>query len=122
MGRRRTAVKRVALVALLLCAGCRSAMTTTIENRGAPVDLSYLCGDAMYETKLATGASVTWKPVANACSLDIKGPSTGRDLTLKNVCAASTCEVGISAMTGSPATLRGSGHIDVVGTVATVGP
>lgn len=114
-------MKSLAGAMLLMCMGCRSAMTTTIENRGAPVDLSYLCGDAMYETKLATGASVTWKPVANSCSLDITGPSTGRDLTLKNVCAASTCKVSVSAMTGSP-TLRGSGRIDVVGGVATVGP
>lgn len=107
---------------VLACTGCRSAMTTTIENRGPPAGLSYLCGDAMYETTLPTGGKVTWKPVANSCSLDIKGMPTGRDLTLRNECHASTCAVGISALTGSSATLNGTGHIDVVGTVATVGP
>jgi hypothetical protein len=123
-------VGRVAGAMLALAAGgCRSAMTTTIENRGDPLELKYLCGDAMYQTTLGSGGTVTWTPVANSCGLDVIGPSATRRFSLRNDCRRTPCEVSVSlpavaSTTGIAASpfprLTGSGQIDVVGDVATV--
>jgi len=120
-----------ALLALGVCSGCRAAMTTTLENHGDPLDVSYRCGDAMYQTTLASGASVSWAPVANSCSLDVRSPTAGRRFTLRNQCRSSHgCSVGVifpvvAASPGAPTTtapsgLSGSGQIDVVGSAVTV--
>ena len=99
-------------------------MTTSIENHGDPVELHYLCGDSNFDTHLASGATTHFRPRSNACTLEV-GPAAKRDLSVANVCSfAAGCSVSVkfTGGAGTPATVSGSGAIDVVGSTATVRP
>ena len=104
--------------------GCSSAMKTTIVNQGvATVELGALCGDAAYQTTLLAAGVITWTPFANSCSILVKGPSTGRQLTIRNECLHTAgCSLGVTLPGGTSTRLAGSGQLAIVEEVVTPSP
>jgi hypothetical protein len=97
--------------------GCASAMTTTIENNGrTTVEVHGLCGDAMYDRSISPAATIEWTPSANSCSIDVRGDSPGRRLTIRNECHHRYgCSIGVLIPTRERAELAGTGQIEIIG-------
>jgi hypothetical protein len=102
--------------------GCGSAMRTTIENHGsATLDCRGLCGDAMYDGSISPAATIEWTPSANNCSIDVRGDSAGRRLTIRQECRhGSGCSIGVLVSNRGRSEIAGTGQIEVVGDLTTV--
>jgi hypothetical protein len=106
----------------IVLSSCSSVMKATIENRGSTtVELSALCGDSMYKASLLSAGTTTWEPVANSCSIEIRGASAGRRLTIRNECRHATgCSIGVMLPTRVRTQLAGSGQLAIVGDIVMV--
>ena len=80
------------LFLLLMLAGCRTAMTMTVVNRGPTLTVTASCGDQQFQATLSPQTQTVWQSSANNCAISTEAPArsddaqASRDLTITTSC------------------------------------